>query len=146
MHSWIKRGEFVFSFSVSCIIALLPIIALSNFALRDTSPSIRLTVHKLLLYALLFLTFSSRGPEDYYVPKVIDSPDIVMSLDADFSPLFHWNTKQLYVYIALEYANGKHPRNQLIIWDKIVGSSESHHLKLDTFSNKYRIADITRDF
>ena len=69
-----------------------------------------------------------------------------MSLDADFTPLFHWNTKQLFVYIALEYSNNKHPRNQVIIWDKIVKRNEAHHLKLSNFVNKYRIADIKGDF
>ena len=28
-----------------------------------------------------------------------------LSLDVDFTPLFHWNTKQLFVYLALEYEN-----------------------------------------
>lgn len=30
-----------------------------------------------------------------------------LSLDADFTKLFHWNTKQLYVYISVEYETDK---------------------------------------
>lgn len=101
MHSFFKRAEFVLSFSVSVALFLLPLVALTSFLIPSGVPPVSLTVHKILF---------SRGPEDYYSPKVVDSPEFVMSLDADFSSLFHWNVKQLFVYVVMEYTGKKHVR------------------------------------
>lgn len=44
----------------------------------------------------------------------------------DLSPLFNWNTKQLFVYVFAAYSSSDNPSSSLnpysesIIWDKIV--------------------------
>lgn len=78
-------------------------------------------------------------------------------MKADFSPLFHWNTKQLFVYVVLEYTTdefvsclfffvafyGRKIRNEIVIWDRIIRRTDSHVLALKNIKNKYPITDIT---
>ena len=77
----------------------------------------------------------------------IDQAVLSFDLNADLRPAFHWNLKQLFVYVVAEYETSANPLNQVIIWDKIVksqkgkflvmllGSSHLHNLIL--FSHDY---------
>ena len=64
---------------------------------------------------------------------------IKFSLDADFSSLFTWNTKQLFVYVTAEWPAATAPNdsagdyntnqtNKAVIWDTIITSPSSDHL------------------
>jgi hypothetical protein len=64
---------------------------------------------------------------DYGTPSLI-----LLLVHTDFSPLFNWNTKQLFVYVLASYppssppANDDNPRNsEAIIWDAIIPAPES---------------------
>ena len=48
-------------------------------------------------------------------------------LDADLSPVFNWNVKQLFVYVTAEYKSKTNELNQVVIWDKIVLDKEDKH-------------------
>lgn len=60
----------------------------------------------------------------------------------DFSGLFHWNTKLLFVYLVLEYQTAKNVRNELVVWDKIIRVSDYHRLDLHGVRPKYPPCDI----
>lgn len=38
----------------------------------------------------------------------------------DLSPLFNWNTKQLFLYVTAEYVTEANEFNQVVLWDQIV--------------------------
>ncbi|KAI8871307.1 SPC22-domain-containing protein [Ramicandelaber brevisporus] len=71
---------------------------------------------------------------------------INFSIDADLSHLFDWNTKQLFLYLSVEYETPKHGRNQVVIWDKIVKSKEEARELRITESNKYPFRHVDGHF
>ncbi|KAL7425587.1 hypothetical protein ACHAXH_000061, partial [Discostella pseudostelligera] len=38
----------------------------------------------------------------------------------DMNPAFHWNIKQLFVYVVATYATPTNPKNQIVLWDRII--------------------------
>ena len=58
----------------------------------------------------------------------IDQAVLSFDLNADLRPAFHWNLKQLFVYVVAEYETSANPLNQVIIWDKIVKSQKGKYL------------------
>ena len=45
---------------------------------------------------------------------------VTFDLDADLRSVFSWNTKQLFVYLQVEYETEKNKRNQIVLWDSII--------------------------
>lgn len=82
------------------------------------------------------------GVEDYLMNRKVMLTDVVLSLDADFDPLFHWNVKQLFIYLTLEYESPNYIRNEIVFWDKIMDAKDSHRLSLSNLRSKYSITDI----
>ncbi|KAF9978239.1 hypothetical protein BGZ73_003243 [Actinomortierella ambigua] len=68
----------------------------------------------------------------------------VLEVDADLSSLFHWNTKQLFIYAVAEYSTKTHPKNQIVIWDSKIRDPRDAVLIKKRISNKYGIIDVNR--
>ena len=69
-------------------------------------------------------------------------------LHVDLNPAFHWNIKQLFVYVVAEYKTDKNPRNQIVLWDKIVEATspkETKVIKQDNIFVKYALIDQGKD-
>lgn len=60
----------------------------------------------------------------------MDRALLYFDLDADLRPAFHWNIKQLFVFVVAEYESKANPLNQVIVWDMIVKSPEEAVLKV----------------
>lgn len=81
--------------------------------------------------------------------KPVTLADLRFDLSIDFSPVFHWNTKQIYLYLVLEYQTETHQRNEMIIWDKIIqspdltGYKEGAKFQTKNARNKYPITDVS---
>lgn len=56
--------------------------------------------------------------------------------------LFHWNTKQLFLYVVYEYATAKSPRNHLVLWDRIVRARDFKRIDLHGVKAKYAACDL----
>ena len=41
------------------------------------------------------------------------------------NPAFHWNIKQLFVYVVATYATPTNPKNQIVLWDRIIENIDS---------------------
>jgi signal peptidase complex subunit 3 len=63
------------------------------------------------------------------------------------TPLFNWNTKQVFVYLTAEYP-GKRPdiSNRVTFWDSIVPTKEDAVLKLENAKGKYPVYDVGQGF
>ncbi|KAI8053906.1 signal peptidase 22kDa subunit [Syncephalis plumigaleata] len=86
------------------------------------------------------------GSYDPYYSDGGDARDHVFTeidLDADLTPLFSWNTKQLYVNLVAEYDSKSHA---ITVWDTLVLSVEEAKLKLRRQTQKYSFTDIRRSF
>lgn len=68
-----------------------------------------------------------------------------LALDLDLTPLFNWNTKQLFLYVQAEYTNAQGVYNEVVIWDKIVRSKEDANLTLSG-RNKYVFRNVGKSW
>ena len=58
------------------------------------------------------------------------------------APAFHWNIKQLFVYVVASYKTDTNPKNEVVVWDKIVeASDENKVIQQDNVFIKYALAD-----
>lgn len=72
---------------------------------------------------------------------------IKFDLESDLTPLFNWNTKQVFVYLTAEYP-GKSPEsvNKVTYWDKIITSKDDAIINLKHQRSKYSVWDIEPSF
>lgn len=133
MFSFYQRISTVFSFCSSCLMLGLAIIAMTSYFLQKSTPDAKIRVDNVSL---------RRGHEDYYLSTTQWLADLRLGLEVDFRPLFHWNTKQLFLYLVYEYKTIGHDRNEIVVWDRILQSSDANkRIDLDGFKSKYSIAD-----
>lgn len=79
--------------------------------------------------------------------KPKENSKIQFDLDADLTPLFNWNTKQVFVYLTAEYAGKtEESSNRVTYWDKILTSREEAVLHLRNVRSKYSVWDVERSF
>ena len=70
----------------------------------------------------------------------VDRALLSFDLDVDLEPAFHWNIKQLFVYVVALYdAEGR--TNQIVLWDKIVEAGDPKHLQEESVFIKYALVD-----
>jgi len=68
--------------------------------------------------------------------------DIAMldfDVSADLREAFHWNIKQLFVFVVAEYESDKNSLNQVIIWDKIIEEKDLANIRLKKEHMKYAL-------
>ena len=61
----------------------------------------------------------------------------------DMNPAFHWNIKQHFVYVVATYATPTNPKNQIVLWDRIIENIDTNG-KIINESNvfvKYGLVD-----
>lgn len=116
------------------------ILAFANFPCKNTT--------YFIINNLLITLFRYRGIEDPYMNKPVTLADLRFDLSIDFSPVFHWNAKQVYLYLVLEYKTAANQRNEMIIWDKIIqspqltGYADGAKFQTKNARNKYPITDV----
>ncbi|KAF7979833.1 hypothetical protein HWV62_40567 [Athelia sp. TMB] len=119
----------------SCLMALLAAIALSTFLFTaDPKGDLAITDVKL-----------ATGRDRRYTYKSQEYASVTFNVSADLTPLFNWNTKQLFLYLEAEYENAKGGKNDVVIWDRIVRRKEDAHINV-VGRNKYAFKDIANSF
>lgn len=118
MHNALARLQNAFGFMTTCAFTLASIIAVLSllpFPTLTSSPTAKLSVTDVQVV---------KGRPHYYSPKREEYAQIKFDLDADLSPLFSWNTKQLFVYVTAVYPpNGAAEgaaQSEAVIWDAII--------------------------
>lgn len=74
----------------------------------------------------------------------VDRALLSFDIHADLRPAFHWNIKQLFVYVVASYSTSSNPKNQVVLWDKIVEATdpdEAKVIKEDNVFVKYALVD-----
>lgn len=79
--------------------------------------------------------------------KPKENSKVNFDLKTDLTPLFNWNTKQVFVYLTATYP-GKSPSssNKVTYWDKIITSKEDAVLDLSNVKSKYSVWDVENSF
>jgi signal peptidase complex subunit 3 len=69
--------------------------------------------------------------------RPIERSIVFLDVEADFTPAFNWNTKQVYVYAVAHYATANMPRNEVTLWDTIITSAAEAKLSLPRVADYY---------
>jgi len=111
------------------------------------------------VYGLLLLTFlcSMEGYVHHMNPKVsgrvrnvdffsrnhrgLEEVSFTVRLDADLSSVMSWSTKQLFVFLSVEYRDEQDYLHQVVLWDRIVQSRDETIIDEPAIRNKYRFVD-----
>jgi len=112
MHTFLNRANAVFAYAFSCV-ATVTLLCFLSTAWRVVEPpfSIKATNVKVMsLQQFRHLGQSRRS----------DYGDIKFDLEYDFSSVWNWNVKEVFIYVTAEYATPANAFNQIILWDHIV--------------------------
>ena len=71
----------------------------------------------------------------------VDRALLSFDVQADLTPAFHWNLRQLFVFVLAEYQTPKNELNQVILWDRIVETEEQAKLDERNIYVKYALID-----
>jgi len=116
----------------SCLMALLAAIALSSFVFTADPKG--------------HLVISSFKVADAKVDSRFQEVGLArFNLTADLTPLFHWNTKQLFIYVTAEYSNSDGTHNEAVMWDRIVRRKEDALIDV-VAPPKYPLRDMRYSF
>ncbi|KAL1916020.1 uncharacterized protein VTP21DRAFT_6024 [Calcarisporiella thermophila] len=138
MHNLQTRASTLLSTFFAGLCGILVLLTLYSLVV-STSPDGSVVVHDIRIV-------KNRYGPDYFDYKDSKSEFAVlnMDIDADFTSLFHWNTKQVYAAVMAEYTTPSHAVNKVILWDKLILNKKDARLKLRGVRNKYALIDINR--
>ncbi|KAI9369498.1 microsomal signal peptidase subunit [Aspergillus egyptiacus] len=122
MHSALNRAQAVFGFftTVALFVAGFAALSVLLYPTDAVTADVKLRDVKVI-----------KGRPHYYSTKREEYAQMRFDLDADLTPLFNWNTKQLFVYVYATYSSAEQdksdrtPPSQSIIWDTIIEAPES---------------------
>ncbi|KAI8334602.1 signal peptidase 22kDa subunit [Chlamydoabsidia padenii] len=137
-----QRLNIVSSFamtSIGCVLAVIAAIsALTSYGYPNGS-SLKVDTDTFRVVTRRY------GPDHYdYRNSKSEFARLAFDLDADFSPMFNWNTKQIFVTVVAEYESKTHNRNKIVLWDRIITTKDKANLKLRNVPNKYALIDVSR--
>ncbi|KIM33770.1 hypothetical protein M408DRAFT_325375 [Serendipita vermifera MAFF 305830] len=136
MHSSLQRLNNLSTFVTTCLLALLAAISLSSYLLA-TSPSGALDVSPVQISMRQTTPWSQKKEESAFFE---------FSFDADLRSLFHWNTKQVFLYLTAEYTNRHGLNNEVVIWDRIVRRKQDARVRIENGQNKYYFKEHSGSF
>ncbi|KAI9496198.1 signal peptidase 22kDa subunit [Zychaea mexicana] len=141
MYNLQQRANVLFSFAITALGGILAVVAGISYitGYASISSDIRVDADTLRVVSRRY------GPDyyDYGTPKS-HFARFAFDLDADFTPAFNWNTKQVFVTVVAEYETKTHDRNSVVLWDKIITRKEDASLSLRNIANKYALVDVSR--
>lgn len=125
MHTFQNRLSSLTSNTLNGFFAIAIFVALSSFWLNKTSLTHYLSTSEPIVKSI----------KEYYISSYNnDLSEFQISLDVDTSSFFHWNVKQVMLFIAAYYSTPDQPRNEIILWDRIITSENPK--KSVQFKNK----------
>mmetsp|Transcript_6192 Transcript_6192/g.7841 ORF Transcript_6192/g.7841 Transcript_6192/m.7841 type:complete len:177 (+) Transcript_6192:174-704(+) len=135
MHTvWVRLNAVVF-FGLSALLGFSVLAAICKIGHSSRHVP---AVHKLKLKKLRSL--KSHGG--------VDRALLSFDLNVDLNPAFHWNIKQLFVYVIATYKSDDNILNEIVLWDKIVEAvdpPEAKIIKQDNVFVKYALVDQGND-
>ena len=71
----------------------------------------------------------------------VDRALLSFDIKVDLGPAFHWNVKQLFVYVVAIYETEDGRDNQVVLWDKIVEAGDNKVINEENVFVKYALVD-----
>jgi len=127
MHSFFSRANAVFAFTLS-VLAGLTLCCFLSTTFNNYTTAVRIESTKHMVKNL---------PDYSAARERNDLGYMTLDLEADFSSLFNWNTKQLFLYLTAEYQTKNNVLNQVVLWDKIIQRGDRPVVQLSGSNMKY---------
>jgi signal peptidase complex subunit 3 len=127
MHSLLMRANAIFCYALVVLAALVGCNIATSYCI-STNPQVDFAVTSLQIF--------QRHPTSQN-----DHLSLTFDLTADLTSLFHWNTKQLFVYVSAQYATAKNVVNQVVLWDSIIRRKEEANLHYTDTRIEYPLVD-----
>lgn len=126
MHNILNRLNAIFFFSVTTLICLgfmsaFTMIVHPGVVAMPKAPEVR---------ELVQLRKISQQDRAYFT----------FDMDVDLTPVWNWNMHELFVMVTADYSTPDTPRNEVVVWDKIIRSQENCTLKLYDEKIKYPLS------
>jgi len=128
MNSVTNRLNAIFGYGSMVLFIVLITNGMSHFVL-ETNPQVSLKLNRL---------------EQVGVFGESDIASLSFDLKADLSSLFHWNTKNIFVWVTCTYATPDRPINQVVVWDAVIQTKEESVLTLKRQMGEYNLIDQSR--
>mmetsp|Transcript_18394 Transcript_18394/g.19151 ORF Transcript_18394/g.19151 Transcript_18394/m.19151 type:complete len:170 (+) Transcript_18394:53-562(+) len=126
MHNiWVRLNAVTF-FAISVLMGLATLCCLSTFNHVDVPVVKTLKLNNIR-------SLRNHGGTD----QALFSFDI----NADLTPVWHWNSHILFVYLVAEYPSDANVLNQVVVWDKIIKSKSGTKIKETNQFVKYPLKD-----
>ncbi|KAJ3993735.1 signal peptidase subunit [Lentinula boryana] len=135
MHSFFTRVNNVSALLSSCTMALLAAITIASLLQEAIYPpqiqgEISMKPVKV---------FHAKAPRQR---RRQEMGFLNFNMTADLTPLFTWNTKQLFLSLEAEYENAQGVNNTIVLWDRIVRRPEDARVNVIGAKNKYAFKEI----
>lgn len=85
----------------------------------------------------------ARNNADHRVQHFLETR---FDINIDTTPLFNWNTKQVFLSLTASYDLPEHGRTDVVIWDRIVRDKDTARVKRKNVRNKYGMRELSRSF
>merc|ERR1712156_273202 len=131
MHTVLTRANALAAYTMSVLAGLTAICALSTLFNPYLAPSNINTVKVVVKHV----------PDYSASREKNDLGFLTFDLQADLTPLFNWNVKQLFLYLTAEYETQANVVNQVVLWDKIIQRGENAILDYRSMNTKYYFWD-----
>ncbi|KAI1728668.1 signal peptidase subunit domain-containing protein [Ditylenchus destructor] len=131
MHSIWTRANTIFAFTLTVLSAATLLAFLSSLYFTDTVP-----------VTITAANARVKSMPDYSIEEgKADMAMLSLSINADLSPVFNWNVKELFVYLVAEYSTMKNAVNQVTLWDKIIMRPDRQVILEESIHPKYYFLD-----
>eukprot|EP00474_Spongospora_subterranea_P008511 CRZ08969.1 hypothetical protein [Spongospora subterranea] len=131
MHSVWARANALFFYMLTALAGVAIFCDLSSLIIEKAMP------HTNVLDVDIKSLAHTRGHHYSF-----DEAKLRFSIDCDFSSMFNWNVKQLFVYVQASYISPKKVENRLVLWDQIMPRDSNHKIRLDQQLPEYKLYDI----
>ncbi|KAF9074524.1 signal peptidase 22kDa subunit [Rhodocollybia butyracea] len=135
MHSLFTRINNVSALLSSCVMSLVIAITLASLLQEAIFPPQvdgQISMRATMVYQA----------KAYRQKRKQEMGFLNFNMTADLSPLFTWNTKQLFVSLEAEYENIKGVNNTIVLWDRIVRRPEDAKVNVVGARNKYAFKEV----
>jgi len=153
MHSTYNRLSTILSHASTALMALLGLVAVTSYLTLPVAEKGNIDVKTVQVY------------QERHRPNEVAW--MRYDLDADLRPLFTWNTKQVFVYLVVDYndapknnntrvaaqtgdeislAQDAKAENSIVAWDRIVRRKRDGRLRIEGGRNKYPLKAVGKKF
>ncbi|CED85575.1 Signal peptidase complex subunit [Phaffia rhodozyma] len=139
MYSCLQRANQVVSLATTALFALLFAISVSSYFLTLTGP---FEAAKIDVQSLNVVMGKSRSVWN----QEVEYGFVRFDLKADLRPLFHWNTKQIFLQLNAEYTTPNNSSNSVVLWDKIIQSPRKARLNIQGGRNTFTFKEASNSF